>query len=172
MPPRQRPGKSQFAHPLGQQVRYPGKVQPVDHRGVDPVQLGLVEAGRGAAEVGQIELLGQCGGTFDDVFEGSFPQENLSRRAVDEAAALAIGGLIFGISLFRARILARWAAALLAVGTIATASLAVLPESLNRPMAVPVGLALIGLGVSLWRNPSAPAVVTTVETARIEHATA
>jgi hypothetical protein len=82
-----------------------------------------------------------------------------------------VGGLIFGIALFRARILARWAAALLAVGTIATASLAVLPESFNRPMAVPVGLALIGLGVSLWRNPGSPAVVPAVETVRIEHAT-
>jgi len=82
-----------------------------------------------------------------------------------------LGGLVFGIALFRARILARWAAALLAVGTISTASLAVLPESFNRPMAVPVGLALIGLGVSLWRNPSSPVVVKAVETVRIEHAT-
>jgi hypothetical protein len=82
-----------------------------------------------------------------------------------------VGGLIFGIALFRARILARWAAALLAVGTIATASLAVLPESFNRPMAVPVGIALIGLGVSLWRNPGSPTAVVAVETARIEHAT-
>jgi hypothetical protein len=87
------------------------------------------------------------------------------------AVGYMVGGLIFGIALFRARILARWAAALLAVGTIATASLAVLPESFNRPMAVPVGLALMGLGVSLWSNPSSPAVVTAIETARIEHAT-
>jgi len=62
------------------------------------------------------------------------------------------GGLLFGIALFRARILARWAAALLAVGTAGTAALAVLPESFNRPFAVPVGVALIGLGVSLWRH--------------------
>ncbi len=82
-----------------------------------------------------------------------------------------VGGLIFGIALFRARILARWASALLAVGTIATVSLAFLPEAFNRPMAVPVGLALIGLGISLWSNPSSPAVATAVETARIEHAT-
>ncbi len=82
-----------------------------------------------------------------------------------------VGGLIFGIALFRARILARWAAALLAVGTIATASLVVLPESFNRPMAVPVGLALIGLGISLWSNPSSPVVAAAVETARFEHAT-
>ncbi|MEV6494371.1 hypothetical protein AB0M20_37985 [Actinoplanes sp. NPDC051633] len=62
------------------------------------------------------------------------------------------GGLLFGIALFRARVLARWAAALLALGTVATAALAVLPEAFNRPLAVPVGVALIGLGVSLWRN--------------------
>ena len=34
----------------------------------------------------------------------------------------------------------------------ATAALAVLPESFNRPLAVPTGIALIGLGVSLWRD--------------------
>jgi len=82
-----------------------------------------------------------------------------------------VGGLIFGVALFRARILARWAAALLAVGTIATASLAVLPESFNRPMAIPVGVALIGLGLSLWRNPGSPAADTAVEAARIEPVT-
>ena len=63
-----------------------------------------------------------------------------------------VGGLIFGIALFRARVLARWAAALLALSTVATAALAVLPESFNRPMAVPEGVALIGLGISLWRD--------------------
>jgi len=67
-------------------------------------------------------------------------------------AGYIVGGLIFGIALFRTRVLARWAAALLAVSTVATAALAVLPESFNRPLAVPEGIALIGLGVSLWRN--------------------
>ncbi len=86
-------------------------------------------------------------------------------------AGYMVGGLIFGVALFRARILARWAAALLAVGTIATASLAVLPESFNRPMAIPVGVALIGLGLSLWRNPGSPAADTAVEAARIEPVT-
>ena len=68
-------------------------------------------------------------------------------------AGYIVGGLVFGIALFRARVLARWAAALLAVSTCATAALAALPEAFNRPFAVPVGIALIGLGVSLWRNP-------------------
>jgi hypothetical protein len=62
------------------------------------------------------------------------------------------GGVLFGIAMFRARVLARWAAALLAVSTGALAALAVLPDSFNRPMAVPIGVALIGLGVSLWSD--------------------
>ena len=67
------------------------------------------------------------------------------------------GGCLFGIALFRARVLARWAAALLAAGTVATVALAVLPESFNRPLAVPTGVALIGLGISLWRlRPDRP----------------
>ncbi len=67
-------------------------------------------------------------------------------------ACYLLGGLVFGIALFRARVLARWAAALLAVSTVGTAALAVLPSSFDRPMAVPEGVALIGLGVSLWRT--------------------
>ena len=59
-------------------------------------------------------------------------------------ATLIVGGVLFGVALFRTRVLTRWGAALLAV----------LPESFNRPFAVPVGIALIALGVSLWRNPS------------------
>ena len=67
-------------------------------------------------------------------------------------AGIIVGGVVFGIALFRTRVLARWAAALLAVSTGALAALAVLPESFNRPLAVPVGVALITLGVSLWRS--------------------
>jgi hypothetical protein len=74
-------------------------------------------------------------------------------------AGYVLGGLIFGIALFRARVLARWAAVLLAVSTVATVALAVLPESFDRPMAVPEGFALIGLGYSLWRDQRTPAAV-------------
>jgi hypothetical protein len=79
-----------------------------------------------------------------------------------------LGGLLFGIVMVRAGVLARWAAALLAVGTVGTAALAVLPESFDRPFAVPVGVALIGLGISLWRNPdhdTAPASTIAAGTA-------
>jgi hypothetical protein len=68
----------------------------------------------------------------------------------------AIGGLLFGIALFRAGVLARWASALFAYGTISALALAALPESFSRPFAVPTGVALIGLGVSLWRDQRRP----------------
>ena len=73
-----------------------------------------------------------------------------------EGVGYLAGGLLFGIALFRARVLARWAAALLAIGTLATLALAVLPESFNRPLAIPTGVALIGLGISLWRDQRHP----------------
>jgi len=63
-----------------------------------------------------------------------------------------VGGLIFGIALFRAGVLARWACALLACGTVSAFALSVLPESFSRPFAVPTGVALVGLGISLWRD--------------------
>lgn len=65
------------------------------------------------------------------------------------------GGLIFGVALFRARVLARWASLLLAVSTVSTMALTVLPESFNRPFAAPMGIALVGLGVSLYRESRA-----------------
>jgi hypothetical protein len=69
------------------------------------------------------------------------------------AGALYVaGGTIFGIALVRAHVLSRWAAALLVFGTTATLALSVLPESYNRPLAVPTGVALVGLGISLWRE--------------------
>ncbi len=64
----------------------------------------------------------------------------------------SIGGLLFGIALFRAGILSRWASLLLAYGTFSALALAALPESFNRPFAIPTGVALIGLGISLYRD--------------------
>lgn len=91
-------------------------------------------------------LAAAAGGTPDGDIGGLQTLFNLA------GAGYMLGGLIFGIALFRTGVLARWAAALLAVSTIGTAALAVLPESFNRPFAVPEAIALIGLGVSLWRT--------------------
>jgi hypothetical protein len=64
----------------------------------------------------------------------------------------AFGGLLFGIALFRAGIVSRWASALFAYGTVSALTLAALPQSFSRPFAVPTGVALVGLGISLWRE--------------------
>ena len=68
-----------------------------------------------------------------------------------EAFGYLAGGLVFGIALVRAKVLARWAAVLLAVGTFATIAIPLLPASFERPLAFPTGIALIGLGWSLVR---------------------
>jgi hypothetical protein len=63
-----------------------------------------------------------------------------------------LGGLLFGIALFRANILARWAAVVLAAGSVATIAIPLLPQINQRLFAIPTGVALIGLGYSLWRE--------------------
>ena len=60
------------------------------------------------------------------------------------------GGLVFGIALYRAGVLARWAAALLAIGGVVTAVLSVMPDAFYRLLAFPNGIAMIALGYSLW----------------------
>lgn len=83
------------------------------------------------------------------------------------------GGLIFGIALFRARILTRWAPLLLAAGGVITILLSVMPDAFYRLLAFPNGIAMIALGYSLWATtrtvradtsvslaPSSPTVAT------------
>ena len=77
------------------------------------------------------------------------------------AVGYLLGGLLFGIALFRAGVLARWAAALLAVASVLTMAIPLLPMVNQRLFAVPDGIALIGLGWSLWREQRS----TTVEPA-------
>jgi hypothetical protein len=66
--------------------------------------------------------------------------------------AYILGGIIFGVALFRANILARWADVLLSVCAVATLATSQLPELTQRLFAIPVSVALIGLGYSLWRD--------------------
>ncbi|HEY0736913.1 MAG TPA: hypothetical protein VGD69_18485 [Herpetosiphonaceae bacterium] len=62
-----------------------------------------------------------------------------------------LGLLLFGIALFRARILPRWAAGLLAVsGPLAIIMGVLLPHQLERLAAMPMGFALAWLGYALW----------------------
>src|SRR5205807_4063642 len=70
--------------------------------------------------------------------------------------AYLAGGFIFGIALFRANALARWASALLAIGTLATIAISIMPQY-ERLFAIPTGVALVGLGYSLWCQQRTPA---------------
>src|SRR4029078_6189386 len=74
-----------------------------------------------------------------------------------EAGLYLGGGLVFGIGLYRANLLARWAAVLLAVGGVVSAGLQELSDPWFRLLAFPNGIAMIGLGYSLWRATAASA---------------
>jgi hypothetical protein len=100
--------------------------------GTDPAFVGDVIAiatgGTATGPVGAVALLWQI--------------QNLTYLA---------GNLVFGIALFRARVLARWATTLLAFGGVVSIALSVLPDPFYRLLAFPNGIAMIGLGYSLWR---------------------
>ena len=93
----------------------------------------------------------------------------ITTRNLAQAAGIAAAAA-GAIAILRTGVLARWAAVLLSVATVSTAALAVLPEAFNRPLAVPEGVALIGLGTSLWRDQRNPAHVPAVQPTRAETA--
>ena len=68
-----------------------------------------------------------------------------------QGAAYLLGGLVFGIALFRARVLTRWATLLLAVGGLVSAALSMMPDAFYRLLACPNGIAMVALGISLFR---------------------
>ena len=74
-----------------------------------------------------------------------------------EGAGYLLGGLLFGIALYRARVLPRWAAALLSVSGLASVALSFMPDAFYRFLAFPNGLAMIALGYSLWQVARADA---------------
>lgn len=66
-------------------------------------------------------------------------------------ALYMLGSLLLGTATFRARVLPRWAAGLLALsGPLAAVMTALLSHPLDRLAALPMGLALVGLGVAVW----------------------
>ena len=68
-----------------------------------------------------------------------------------------LGGLLFGIATFRARVLPRWAGGLLALGTLLPVLLSsVVNHPFDRLFAVPVGLALAWLGYALFSEQREP----------------
>ncbi len=75
--------------------------------------------------------------------------------------AYMLGGLLFGIATFRAGILPRVPATLLAVAATLTPLAGLLPHAEQRYAAIPVALALAWLGYSLWAERHTPASQTT-----------
>jgi hypothetical protein len=71
-----------------------------------------------------------------------------------------LGGLLFGIASFRARILPRGAAVLLAAASALTPLAAMFPHEIQRYAGVPVGLALAWLGYALLTERRAKAAQT------------
>ena len=117
------------------------------------------------AYVNDVLTVGMGGAAVGDV--GLF-------SALNTAAGLALvgGGLAFGIAVFRARGLTRWPAALLAVSVVATLAIPVHPQVNPRLFAVPIGVALISLGVALWWEQRARTarVAVVPEAARLDPA--
>lgn len=97
-------------------------------------------------------FLGIVNGAASEVSLGALP----TLYAV-AGAGYVLGGLLFGIATYRAGILPRWAAALFAAGAVLPIVLGMLPHPLNRTFAVPMGVALVGLGYALWSERRAPA---------------
>jgi hypothetical protein len=94
-------------------------------------------------------------GDVSAAMTGGVPRGDIGAlRTVLQVQDLAYlgGGLVFGVALFRARVVARWAAALLAFSGVITVVVSSLPDPFYRLVAVPNGVALIALGFSLWRS--------------------
>jgi hypothetical protein len=68
-----------------------------------------------------------------------------------------LGGVVFGIATFLARIFPRWAGLLLAIGTAAGPAAILFPPDRVGLVAVPVGIAIAWLGYALWSERRRPA---------------
>lgn len=94
-----------------------------------------------------VGFIGISGGFASEVALGALkPLYDLT------GALYLIGGLLFGIASFRARVLSRWGAGILAFGAVAAVAAALVPHEYARIAAVPTGLGLAWLGYSLWSN--------------------
>ena len=91
---------------------------------------------------------------FLGIFSGAPSEVNLGALptlfALTGFGGYILGGLLFGIATFRAGILPRRAAGLLAVAAAFTPAGALVGHPPDRAFAVPVGVALAWLGYALW----------------------
>ena len=91
-------------------------------------------------------ILGLASGAPTEVSLGALPAIFMS-----VAVLYMFGTLLFGIAIFRARILPRLAAVLLTLsGPLSVIMVTLLPHQLARLAAVPMGIAVAWLGFALW----------------------
>ena len=117
------------------------------------------------AEVYILPVLATAAPKFVDTYLGivnGSPAEMNIGALVPTYAVVGIlymlGGLIFGIATFRARVLPRWPAGLLAVVAVLTPAAALLPHEIQRVAAgMPMGIAVAWLGYALWSERREPA---------------
>ena len=99
-------------------------------------------------------LLGMVAGHASEINLGALP--TVSDLLIG-LVGYVIGGILFGIATFRARVLPRWAGGLLAIGTLLPVLLSsVVHHPFDRLFAVPVGLALAWLGYALFSERREP----------------
>ncbi len=110
-------------------------------------------------------LLGMVAGHASEINLGALPTVYGLLIGV---VGYVLGGLLFGIATFRARVLPRWAGGLLALGTLLPLLLSsVVHHPFDRLFAVPVGLALAWLGFALFferREPVTEPVLGKIST--------
>jgi hypothetical protein len=109
---------------------------------------------------------------FLGIFTGSASEINFGVLAALwtlSEVLLPFGGLVFGIATFRAGILSRWPAGLLAVAAALTPAAAFLPHAIQPLVAVPLGAGLAWLGYALWseRREQAAAPVPSPESTQL-----
>ncbi|OZB95300.1 hypothetical protein [Paenibacillus sp. XY044] len=87
------------------------------------------------------------------IFAGSHVVSNLGHLpgvAPVGGVLYVLGGLLLGAATFRAGILPRWTAVLLACAAVSTLASSLLPHPMDRVLALPMGLALAGMGYAIW----------------------
>ena len=75
------------------------------------------------------------------------------------------GGVLFGVAVIRGEVLPRWTGVLLIVASLASLTAAILPHELARYAAVPMGIALIVLGLTLVAEQRTTAIAASARLA-------
>lgn len=103
----------------------------------------------GAAGALQMLALLMIGGLIQAVvFNGGFPF--MPPFVILGILALIVGYLLLGIAVLRARVLLRWSAMLLVVGSLTM--LGFNDQNAQALMAIPFGIAWMAVGYALWSD--------------------